>query len=112
MNATSGKDLSSALGATKTSSEKSSKLATDPTLLSTDSPILKEAKVVVSVALGEAELSVYELLALKSGSVVKLNSGLNEPVELWLNNSLVARGEIVSVEGHFAVRIAEIAPLG
>ncbi len=80
-------------------------------VISPDSPIFKDVRVTLNAALGQAELSVHEILALKSGSVVKLEAKLNDLVELRLNDSLVARGEIVAVDGNFAVRIVEIAQL-
>lgn len=80
-------------------------------VISADSPIFRDARVVLNAALGQAELSVQELLALKAGSVVELDTQLNGLVELWLNGAQVARGEIVAVEGRFGVRIVEIAQL-
>ena len=80
-------------------------------VISVDSPIFKDVNVVLNAALGKAELSVQEILALKSGSVVRLDAKLNDLVELRLNDSLIARGEIVAVDGSFAVRIVEIAQL-
>jgi len=80
-------------------------------VISADSPIFKDARVVLNAALGQAELSVQEILALKAGSVVELDTQLNGMVELWLNGAQVARGEIVAVDGHFGVRIVEIAQL-
>ncbi len=80
-------------------------------IISADSPIFKDARVVLNAALGQAELSVQDVLALKSGSVVELDTTLNDLVELRLNGSRIARGEIVAVEGCFAIRIVEIAPL-
>ena len=79
--------------------------------ISPDSPIFKDVPVVLDAALGRANLSVQDLLALKSGSVVKLDVRLNDLVELRLNESLVARGEIVAVGDSFGVRIVEIAQL-
>src|SRR4051812_30007795 len=66
-------------------------------LLSMDSPLFKDVRVQLDVKLGAAVLSVAELLALKAGSVVKLDLKINDLVELHLNESLVARGEIVAV---------------
>lgn len=80
-------------------------------VISADSPIFKDARVVLNAALGQADLSVQEILALKAGSVVELDTRLNGLVELRLNGSQVARGEIVAVDGNFGVRIVEIAQL-
>jgi flagellar motor switch protein FliN len=80
-------------------------------VISVDSPIFKDVNVVLNAALGRADLSVQEVLALRAGSVVRLDARLNDLVELRLNDALVARGEIVAVDGSFAVRIVEIAQL-
>jgi len=80
-----------------------------PRLLSLDSAILKTVPVALQAWLGETRLSVGELTALKAGSVIKLDLKLNDLVELRLNDSLVARGEIVAVDDNFGIRIVEIA---
>ncbi|MBP2161168.1 MULTISPECIES: FliM/FliN family flagellar motor switch protein [Asticcacaulis] len=80
-------------------------------IIAVDSPIFKDVNVVLNAALGRAELSVQEILALRSGSVVRLEAKLNDLVELRLNDALIARGEIVAVDGSFAIRIVEIAQL-
>ncbi len=79
--------------------------------VSVNSPIFKDVQVKLDAALGRAEISVKEVLSLKSGSVVKLDTRLNDLAELRLNETLVARGEIVTVDGSFAIRIVEIAQL-
>ena len=105
---------------TRTSSETSAEMldgklkteagpaAKGPPLVSLDSAIFRDVKVTLEAKLGEVTLSVEELLALKSGEVVKLDARLNDLVELRLNKGLVARGEIVAVEDQFGVRIVEI----
>jgi flagellar motor switch protein FliN/FliY len=85
--------------------------ATGQQLLSIDSAIFRDVRVVLRARLGEATLSVEELLALKAGSVVTLETALNEPIELRLNDALVARGEIVAVGDSFGVRIVEVAQI-
>jgi len=80
-------------------------------IISADSPIFKEARVVLKATLGQAELSVQDILGLRAGSVVELDTKLNDLVELRLNGSSIARCEIVAVEDCFAVRIVEIAHL-
>jgi flagellar motor switch protein FliN len=80
-------------------------------LVSLGSGVLKEVQVELKARLGRASLSVEELLALKAGSVVKLESKLNDLVELRLNASVVAHGEIVAVGEHFGLRIVNIAKI-
>ena len=111
MTSPSEKALSKDVTAGKARAEASASRPAGRPIISPDSPIFKDVHVVLNAALGSAELSVQDILALKSGSVVKLDAKLNDLVELWLNDSLVARGEIVAVEGSFAVRIVEIAQL-
>ena len=79
--------------------------------VSVDSPIFKDVQVTLHAALGRTALTVQDILALKSGTIVKLDARLNDLAELRLNDSLVARGEIVSVDGSFAIKIVEIAQL-
>ena len=45
---------------------------------------------------------------LTTGSIVELNRGVNDQVEVLVNQSLIARGEVVVVEGNYGVRIQEI----
>lgn len=77
-------------------------------LVTLDSAVFREVRVAIKVKLGEANLSVDEMLALKAGSVVTLDRRMGELVELHLNDALVARGEIVAVDDHFGVRLIEI----
>lgn len=80
-------------------------------LLFIDSMIFKDVRVALQARLGQATMTVADLLALKSGSIVKLNLQMNELVELRLNESVVARGEIVAVDDNFGVRIVEVAQI-
>lgn len=74
-----------------------------------DTKIIQNLGVSLEAFVGEARMSVGELSALGEGSVVPLESGLNQSVELRLNGVAVARGELVAVGDHFAVRLTEIA---
>ena len=78
-------------------------------LLPPDSPLLRDLSITLEARLGEAVMPIGDLLALKAGSVLSLETRLNEPVELYLNDSLIGRGEIVAVDDRFGVRIVEIA---
>jgi flagellar motor switch protein FliN/FliY len=111
MTSPSEKGLAKDIVAGRTKPEASPARGEGRPIISPDSPIFKDVHVVLNAALGKAELSVQDILALKSGSVVRLDAKLNDLVELWLNDSLIARGEIVAVEDSFAVRIVEIAQL-
>lgn len=71
--------------------------------------LLQGLSVKLRASLGEASLTVGELSALRTGSVVTLQSGLSDFVDLTVNGVVIARGEIVAVGDRFGVRIVEIA---
>jgi flagellar motor switch protein FliN/FliY len=70
-------------------------------------PILDVA-LQVRVELGTTQMTVEEVLALGVGSVVELDRLAGEPVDIVVNNRLIARGEVVVVEENFGVRVTEI----
>lgn len=80
-----------------------------PPLVSLDSAIFKDVRVELKVKLGQVLLTVEELMALKAGSILKLDKLMSEPVDLYLNEALVARGEIVAVDDNFGVRLVELS---
>ena len=65
-----------------------------------------------AVELGTAELLLRELAALGAGSVVRLDRTVGEPAELNVNGRLFARGELVVVGDHLALRITELIDTG
>ena len=70
--------------------------------------LLLDVELPVSVSFGRTELAIKEVLKLTTGSIVELNRSLNEPVEVVVNNCVVARGEVVVIEGNYGVRIQHI----
>lgn len=70
--------------------------------------LLLEVELPVSVSFGRAQLPLRDVLKLNSGSIVELNRTILEPVEIIVNNCVIARGEVVVVEGNYGVRIQEV----
>jgi flagellar motor switch protein FliN/FliY len=62
----------------------------------------------ISVVLGRAKIPVAELLKMDIGTVVELDRQVGEAVEIYVNDRLVARGEIVLVENRLGVTMTEI----
>ncbi len=62
----------------------------------------------VSVVLGRTKMAVSELLRLDTGTVIELDRQVGEAVEIFVNDRLVARGEIVLVESKLGVTMTEI----
>lgn len=73
--------------------------------------LLLGVKLLVTVELGRANLSVKEVLELQKGSVIELNRIAGEAVDVYVNDSLIARGDVVVVDDKFGVRITELVPL-
>jgi flagellar motor switch protein FliN/FliY len=70
--------------------------------------LLLDVELPVSISFGKAQLPLKEVLKLTTGSIVELNRGVSEPVDVLVNHCLVARGEVVVVEGNYGVRIQHI----
>ncbi len=62
----------------------------------------------VSVELGRSKILISELLQLGQGSVIELSKLAGEPLEILVNQKLVARGEVVVVNEKFGVRLTDI----
>lgn len=70
--------------------------------------LLLDINLQVSVELGRAGLKFREVLNLAPGSVVELDRQTSEPVDILVNGSLIATGEVVVVDDHFSVRITKL----
>jgi flagellar motor switch protein FliN/FliY len=83
-------------------------IAAGPTAEPTNLDLLLDIELQVVVRMGQTEMSMAELLKLTPGSILEMNRSADAPVELLVNGKLIARGEVVVVDGNFAFRIAEI----
>ncbi len=70
--------------------------------------LLLDVNLKVAVELGRARLKFRDVLNLTNGSVVELAKLTSEPVDILVNGSLLATGEVVVVDDHFAVRITKL----
>jgi flagellar motor switch protein FliN/FliY len=70
--------------------------------------MLLDVPVSLSVQLGTTQLPMREVLELGEGSVITLDKDADSPVELFVNNRLIARGEVVVVEDRFGIKVTEI----
>ena len=71
------------------------------------SPVF-DVPVNISAVLGRASLSVQQLLQLGSGSILELDRKVGEAIDIYVNNRLVARGEVVIVDERLGVTMTEI----
>jgi len=70
--------------------------------------VLEDLPVELTVELGRVKLSARDVLELRPGAVLELDRPLGGPVELYAGGRLVARGELVDVEGQLGVRVTEL----
>jgi len=62
----------------------------------------------ISVELGKVKMPVNELLRLGQGSIIELAKSVGEPLDIYVNNKLVAKGEVVILDEKFGIRVADI----
>lgn len=67
--------------------------------------VLLEEPVRVSVVFGRTSLPLQKIVKLAAGSVVELGGSVRQPVDVVVNNRVIASGEVVVVEGNYGVRI-------
>lgn len=70
--------------------------------------LLMNVPLQVTAELGKCKLAVAEILKLGTGSIVELDRLAGGPVDLLVNNKLVARGEVVAIDENFGVRVTEL----
>jgi flagellar motor switch protein FliN/FliY len=71
--------------------------------------LLLEIELDATLQFGTRELQLKDVLALSLGDVLELNRHVNQPVDLVVGDRIVARGEVVIVEGNFALLVTEVA---
>lgn len=71
-----------------------------------------DVSVQVSAVLGQASMKISQLLKLGRGAVVKLDRAVGESIDVYVNNRLVARGEVVVVDDHLGITMTEIIRSG
>jgi len=77
--------------------------AVSPTL-----EVLRNIDLAVSVSFGQARMALQDVLKLTAGSVIELDRAIDDPVQLIVNDTVVAIGEVVVVEGNYGLRIQRI----
>ena len=72
--------------------------------------VLQSVPVTLSVEVGRTRPKIRDLLRLKQGSVIELERNAGEPLDLLVNNTVVAQGEVVLVNDRYGVRLTRILP--
>ena len=77
---------------------------------SINADVLNNIAVTISVEVGRTSLKIKDLMRLTQGSVVELDRLAGEPLDLLVNNTLVAQGEVVLVNERYGVRLTQVIP--
>ena len=96
------------VAATMAAPPRQAPMASGPAPDSGNLDLLLDIQLPVVVRMGQTEMQMGELLKLTPGSILELNRSADAPVELLVNGKLIAKGEVVVVDGNFAFRITEI----
>ena len=83
--------------------EKNSEMPSLPSL-----DLLLDVELEATIRFGECHLPLREILSMNMGSVVELDKRIDEPAELFVAGRLIAKGEVVVVEGNFGLRVTEV----
>ena len=82
--------------------------ATELTMGRNNIDLLLDVPLEVSVELGRTRMTIKDMLQLGPGSVIELDKLIGEPVDLLVNDNLIARGEVVVFEENFGIRVTDI----
>ena len=102
--ASAGATLDSAIDASLGGASPASKLK-DSEL---DIGFLLDVQLQISVEVGRTRMLIHELLQLNSGSIIELKSLIGQPLDIRVNDELIARGDIVVINDKFGIKITEI----
>jgi flagellar motor switch protein FliN/FliY len=89
-------------------SELTSNDASDKGQINTD--VLQNIPVTLSIEVGRAQIKIRDLMRLTQGSVVELDRIAGEPLDLLVNNTVVAQGEVVLVNDRYGIRLTRVVP--
>ncbi len=70
--------------------------------------LIREVSMELAVSFGDTSMPLVNVLELASGAIIELNRSVSDPVEVLVNGSVIARGDVVVVDGNYGVRITEI----
>ncbi len=75
-----------------------------------DPEVLQNIPVTISVEVGRTSFKIKDLIELAQGSVIQLDRAAGEPLDLLVNNTLVAKGEIVVIGERYGIKLTSVVP--
>lgn len=73
-----------------------------------DLSLVLDVPVELSVEMGRATMTIRDTLAIGAGSIITLNRLVGEPVDLFANGRLIARGEVIAIDEEYGLRVTEV----
>lgn len=70
--------------------------------------LLLDVNLALTLRFGQRDLTLREILDLSAGSVIELDRAVEEPAELLLGDKVIARGQVVTVDGNYGIRITDM----
>ncbi|HTR27084.1 MAG TPA: FliM/FliN family flagellar motor switch protein [Terriglobales bacterium] len=74
--------------------------------------LLLDVNLALTLRFGQRDLTLREILELNAGSVIELDRAVEEPAELLLGDRVIARGQVVTVDGNYGIRITDMPVQG
>ena len=74
--------------------------------------LIRDVELNLKIELGRTHMYLEDVLKLRKGSVVPLDKLAGDPVDIYVNGRLIARGEVLVLNDNFAVRVAELVAAG
>lgn len=100
--------LLEALSGTEETESVTRKVEASHTFAPKNLKLVMDVELNVSLRFGQRQMALRDVLELNNGSVIELDRMVDEPVELFLDGKLIARGEAVVVDGNYGLRVTEI----
>lgn len=70
---------------------------------------LNDVSIAITIEVGRTQIKIRDLLNLSKDSIIDLNKGAGEPVDIYANGKLISRGNIITANGKYCVRLTSIA---
>ena len=70
--------------------------------------ILNEVSIVLTIEVGRAQIKIRDLLNLSKDSIINLNKMAGEPVDIYANGKLISKGNIITANGQYCVRLTSV----
>ncbi len=74
--------------------------------------LLLDVNLSLTLRFGQRDLTLREILDLSAGSVIELDRHVEEPAELLLGNKVIAKGQVVTVDGNYGIKITDMPVSG